>query len=365
MSRKFVKNLCLLLAFVFIFSSSSFAVSAASYSETETTKLSSADEEIERLFDQRAAILAQIFGDQERQAQTQNSRIDELNSIDMQLTRKGVTFLSLDEVYEQFPETKNDKSLALSGMTMIATDGGSQTPRVEIPDSAVNTWASYRTIYTSNGVTYNIQRLVAQPSSASSPLADAKSRTVTFSRNWEAGAVNVFSTLAEAGFGAIVGEIPGASFALTFLDAVESFVTGISTTTEVDVPHIAYSWSLVTTASFMYVRQNSQTDDYQWLSLICTKTATEVGYQLPRFSYTNSNFDEEPVLTPNVIQGKRMIYDTPSYYNSNSLAVAAYNSVSGGPLKNCIGSIDITAPEAKRVEKIYPCYPSFPLHCEF
>ena len=360
MLKKLRKSTCFLVATLLLFSSINSPVYAVS---DEAAYVSSTEEEIERLFDQRATVLAQIFNAQGRmQIQLQNSRLSELNAIDMQLIRNGVTFLSSDEVYAQFPETKNDKALALSGQTLNETNSDALAPLAVAPDSTVNNWASYRSTYTSNGTTYNIQKLVAQPTSPNSPLAETGSKTVTFSTNWQAGTVNVFSTLAKAGVGALVGEIPGANFALTFLDAVESFVTGISTTTEVDVPHIVYSWSLVTTASFMYVRQNSQTDAYQWLSLICTKATTNVGYQLPRFSYTTSNGTS--VLTPEVIQGNKMIYNTPSNYNSNSLAVTAYTSVSGGPLQNCIDSIDITAPEANRIEKIYPCYPAFPSHCE-
>ena len=361
MLKKLTKTLCLFFAIIFAISSSALAVSASSYPENEASSLSSYEQEIESLFDQRAAVLAQIFGEQS--PQLQSSRIDALNAIDMQLARKGVTFLSLDEVHAQFPETKSNKELSLSGQTMGELQEGAQAPRVEVPDSAVNSWASYRSTYTSGGVTYNIQKLIAQPTSSSSPLTDIGTRTITFSRNWQAGATNVLSTLAEAGVGLFVEEIPGASIVLTLYDAVKSFFTGISTTTEVDVPNIAYSWSNVTTASFMYVRQNNQTDDYQWLSLICTKTTTAVGYQLPKFDYKNSNGSW--VLTPQVVQGSRTIYTTPSSYNSNSLAVSAYTSVSGGPLQNCVSYVEISGPESKRVEKIYPCYPAFPLHCEF
>ena len=336
-------------------------MSASAYHENETSNLSSYEQEIENLFDQRAALLAQIFDEQG--VLVQNSRMDSLNAIDMQLARKGVTFLSLDEVYAQFPETKSNKDLSLSGKTIDGLQADALTPMVEVPDSAVNTWASYRSTYTSGGVTYNIQKLVAQPSSTSSPLTDIGSRTITFSKNWQAGVTNVLSTVAEAGVGLLVEEIPGASIVLTFFDAVKSFFTGIATTTEVDVPNIAYSWSNVTTASFMYVRQSTQTDDYQWLSLICTKTVTAVGYQLPQFNYKNSNGSW--VLTPEVVQGSRTIYTTPSNYNSNSLAVSAYTSVSGGPLQNCVSYVQISGPESKRVEKISPCYPAFPLHCEF
>ena len=359
MLKKLRKSACFLVATVLIFSSFSSPVYAASI---EVTDSSSVEDAIEELFDQRATVLAQIFEVQDGQAQTQSTTVNELNAIDIELARNGVTFLSLNEVYEQFPEAKSNKELSLSGMTMSEIQEGMLEPQVDILDSDVNTWASYRSTYTSGGVTYNIQKLIAQPKSTSSPLTDIGLRTITFSTNWEAGVTNVLSTLAEAGIGLYVEEIPGASIVLTLYDAVKSFFTGISTTTEVDVPNIAYSWSNVTTASFMYVRQNSQTDDYQWLSLICTKTTTAAGYQLPQFNYENSS--GAWVLTPEIVQGSRTIYTTPSNYNSNSLAVSAYTSVSGGPVQNCVSYVHISGPESKRVEKIYPCYTSFPLHCE-
>lgn len=160
----------------------------------------------------------------------------------------------------------------------------------------------------------------------------------------------------------MAGDIPGASLVLTLYDAVQSFMTGISTTTEVDVPNITYSWSNVTTASFIYVRLNDQTDDYQWLSLISTKTTTAVGYQIPQFSYKKTNGTW--VLTPQIIQDSRNINSTPSYYNSTDIAVSAHNSGSGSALQNCVSYVQISGPESKSVQTIYPCYPSFPIHCE-
>lgn len=361
MLKKLTKTICLLVSVIMVISSSALAVSASTYSQNDTASVSSYEQEIEDLFDQRASLLAQIFGNQGVQAQ--NARINALNAIDMQLARKGVTFLSLEEVNAQFPETKLSKEQSLSGKAVGELQCDTATPFVETPDSAVNTWASYRSTYTSGGVTYNIQKLVAQPTSTSSPLTDIGSRTITFSKNWQAGVTNVLSTLAGATVGGFVEEIPGASLGLTLFDAVKSFLTGIETTTEVDVPNIAYSWASVTTASFVYVRKSNETDEYQWLSLICTKVVTDAGYQLPKFNYKNSNGSW--VLTPEIVQDSRTIYSTPSNYNSASLAVSVYTSVSGGALQNCVGYVQISGPESKQVEEINPCCPAFPLHCEF
>ena len=70
------------------------------------------------------------------------------------------------------------------------------------------------------------------------------------------------------------------------------------------------------------------------------KTETEVGYN------------------------KRTIYATPSGYDSNSAAVNAYKTVSGGPVHNAVSNIQISGPESKNVQTIWPCYPIFPLQCE-
>ena len=362
MLKRLKKFLSLLTAILLIISASGLNVSAASFFEGELEYISTSDEEIEALFDERAALLAEIFRAQGEQVQIQNTTINALNDIDMQLIRKGVTFLSKNEVSALFPETKTNKELALSGMTMTEIQDDTITPLVDIPDSAINTWASYRSVYTSDGVTYNIQKLVAQPAMGSSPLAEANSRIVTFSKNWKAGVENVLTVLAGNYVGAITSGITEASVVVKLYDLLEAFITGVSQTTEVDIPHIVYSWSLVTTASFMYVRPSTETDDYQWLSLICTKTVTRVHYQSPTFNYINSNGSQ--VLAPDIIDGEKLIRNTPSGYNSDSLAVYAYNTlISAG--QNCVGYIDITAPEAKRVEQITPCCPSFPIHCEY
>ena len=361
MLKKLSKTICLLMTAILVLSSSNYAVAASTSNEDDLAYMISSEEEIQRLFDQRAELLTQIFQD-EQEKRVDTSKIVALNAIDRQLVSKGVTFLTLEEVYEQFPETKGSKELALSGETMSRAQEDSQNPRVVVPTSTVNSWASYRSTYTTGGVTYNIQKLIAQPIDSDSPLTNVGYRTVTYNTNWIAGVTNVLSSLAEAGAGALAGYIPGASLALTLYDAAHSFVTGISTTTEVDVPHIAYSWSNVTTASFIYVRLNNQTDDYQWLSLISTKTTTAVGYQLPQFSYKKTNGTW--VIVPEMIQGTRTIYSTPNYYNSTSIAVSAYNSVPGGALQNCVSYVQISGPESKSVQTIHPCFPSFPIHCE-
>lgn len=304
------------------------------------------DKIIQELLDVRAAALNDLF--------INGVSKESIQAVDAKLTQLGVEFLSEKQVYEQFPETKNDKRLALGGMTQRITNNGS---RVSTPTSQHNTWASYRSTYTTGGITYNVQRLIAQPSTSNSPLTNIGTRTITFSRNWIAGVNNAIYSLGQSA----VGMIPGSTVALTFYDAVKSFISGISTTTEVSVPHIAYSWSNVTTAVFTYVRQNSQGDESQWLSMISTKTHTVVAYNIPTFNYRTINGSWG--LSPQIIQGNRNIYCTPSGYDSISMAVEAYRS-SGSLVRNAVSNIQISGPESQSIQTIWPCYPNFPAQCE-
>ena len=198
---------------------------------------------------------------------------------------------------------------------------------------------------------------MAQPKSDSSPLRDTGSRIVSHSKSWTAGAGKVITSLAESG----VGAIPGASTYLTFYNAAKAYISGMSTTTEVKAPKIAYTWSSTTTAVFTFVRKSSQTDDYQWLSLISTKNKTVVGYDIPSFTYKSGS---TWLMEPDVVQGKHTIESVPSGYDDNSVALAAYTSVSGGPVHRAVSYVKISGPESNTVQKISPCYPNFPVHCE-
>lgn len=292
------------------------------------------------LVDQRASLLLDS---------TTNAA--KISAIDSQLERLGVDFLTNTQVDDQFPKAKSDYALAMSGNTKNRS-------RVATPSSNKNSWMSYRSTVTYNGKSYNVQRLIAQPKSTSSPLATSASRIVSFKNNWKAGASNLFQSVAQSSIGAI----PGASLAVSVYDAVKSAVSGISTTTTVTIPNVTYSWSSTETVVFTYIRLTSQTDDYQWLSLVSTKTVTEVGWQIPKFNYVNSS--GKVTLTPNVIQGKRTITCTPSGYDNNNIALNQYVNGFSGPTFRAVSSITISGPESKAVQTIYPVYPQFPLHCE-
>jgi hypothetical protein len=303
------------------------------------------DSQIQSLLDDRAKLLIHTNVDQ-----------NVLDKIDTKLHKLGVQFLSTDEVNKQFPQSKAIKALETVPTT---TSGAAIQPYYVTPTSPVNQYLSYRSNFYANGNTYNIQRLIVQPYSTSSPLYKQGSRTITFDTNWQAGVANALTAVGTAVAGSLYETV--ANVALTLYSVVSGFVSGITRTTEVDVPNITYTWSSNETVVFTYVRLESQTDDYQWLSEISTKTLTAVGWQIPTFSYKLGSLW---LLTPQIISGSQNISITPSGYDNITNAVAQYNSGLSGPRLAEVSSIQISGPESKTVQYISPVCPNFPLQCE-
>lgn len=303
------------------------------------------------------ATIMKLFDERQKLFFDDPVNITKLNEIDIRLTALGVDFLSLEEVDNQFPEAKAQRENAINGDTVSGSSN--IAPYVIKPDSNVNTWASYR--YSNqyyNGKYYNVQKLIAQPISESSGLWEEGQRTVNFSVNWKAGVTNLITSLAWTAAGSI------ASVPVSVYDALSSVWTGLKTTSDIDPSDVTYRWETQTTASFAYVRLESETDDYQWLSHISTKCVTEVAYIVDVDSW-RQNGTGTWVVYPDLEAGTRYLYHTPAYYNSTTQALWAYNNVTGGmAYHDAVSDITISGPESKTVQTIYPCYPQFPLHCE-
>lgn len=354
--NKFFRTIGIILTFSIMLSTFAFAANSTT-DNTLCTVPESNEEAIDKLLDERASILSKIF--LEQNSTQSNELLFELNNKDLELTRLGVQFLSDAQIQNMFPESKTNKALSLSGLTSTQSETDSIAPRVSVPESSYNTWTLRTSTLTVDGVSYNVQKLIAQPASSSSPLTNVGTRTINYDTNWKAGAVNVLKSVATSLVGGAAGTVPGANVAVSFLDAVAAYVTGISSTTEVDVPHIAYTWSNVTTASFTYVRLSSQSDYYQWLSLICTKANAEVRYTIPSFCKANGT-----IIYPKTISDTRDIHAMNTDYNSSDLAVSIYKSNASAPYQSCIDKIKLTAPGSKSIQTVSICYPSMPIHCE-
>jgi hypothetical protein len=295
------------------------------------------DTEIGELMDERLDILSQDSVD--------NSK---LNEIDLQLEKLGIEFLTLNEVQKRFPETKS--------FNYSASDSDASV-NVNPPSSAYNTWMLQRVSnWYYNGQYYNIQKLVAQPTSENSKLWTEGGRAVNYSIDWKAGVTNFIQSVAST----LAGESVYAP-AITVYDALSSVWSGLSPVSEIKPSKVTYTYETQTTAAFQYVRLEKESDSYQRLSHISTKCKTSLGYLVDVDSW-RQNSSGTWIPDPDIRSGSRTIYNTPNLYNDSGKAVYSYSVVRA--LNDSVSSITISGPESKTVQNIYPLYPSFPLDCE-
>lgn len=303
------KKICVLMTFLLLF---------MSMSTTAFAKSNPDNTEIDALLEQRAQLICY-------------EEYDKLPNIDQQLARLGVEKLTAEEVQERFI-------------------GDEVTPYVSAPISNNVTWFSSRQDYRYNGVTYEIQTLIAQPNEQNSSLKQSGSRAISSTYKWKAGGMNLLSAVSLAAIGAI----EHANLVVTVYNAVKDLISGISPTTEISSTEIIYTYAHTTTANFKYVKIKGQSDDSQKLTFISTKGTTAIGYQFPKFDYVGSS------VSPNVIQGNRILTSIPYAYGSDYSAIQAYNDVYAAT-RSYVNRVEITGIESKRVSDIAPICPQFPL----
>lgn len=344
--RKIIRMLSAVLLVLFIFPSNVLASTLITSEEQLNALASQHEASMQALLDERAMLLSTLFNTKSAEAQKRIS--SEIEKVDKLLEDCGAVFLTDSEALE-----------------MIAEKEGTATGnavREDIPTSSNNTWISTRSSYTYQGVKHNIQTLTAQPKTSSSALSTNSYVTLQYTNRWRAGAQNMLATIAEGVAGSVVSQIPGGSIALLFVDAFGSFNSAFTDNALVDVDAIQYTWAATVTASFKYVRLDTQDDSAQWLSLISTKAAIAVGYQTSGFTFIPEGQTQS--IVPTVTQGSRTINAQPTNYNSNNLAVKKYYTYGGGGWQECVRSVKITGPESKLVKTIQLCCPFLPSQCE-
>lgn len=287
---------------------------------------------------------------------SQNSvNIEQLNEVDIKLIDLGVDFLTKEEVKEKFPDAYEAKEVD----TKRVSDQNTAIARVSPPDSYMNTWMSYRESgWYYNGNRYNIQKLIATPISTSSSLWKSGNILVNYGTQWQAGATNFLSSIASTLF----NDAPIYAYGISIYQAFQSVWSGLQPISEISKPEILYSYNCKATASFAYVRLESEADDLQKLSHISTKCWTNVSYVLKGGTWrrdSSGNWE----LCPTQPSGNYDIYNNPYSYNSTAEAVYAFTL---NALHNkSISNITISGPESKTIVSIYPICPQFPLHCEY
>lgn len=303
------------------------------------------EKEIDKLLESRQLLL---FKDE--------VNIEELNDVDIALKKIGGEFLSLSDVEKKYPEERSDKVKALEGIK-IDDSNIISTMSITPPTSSVNVWYHYDyTNYYYAGNYYDVEKLIALPTSENSPLWDEGERQMNLNYNWKAGTTNIIKTLASASVGTI------APRTVLVYDALSSGWDGLKKTSDIDPSDATYRWETQTTAVFFYVKPHGYSDNYLYLSEVSTKSITAMAYIVDVDNWSELG-DGVMVPFPALATGNSMIYSTPNTYASLVTACSSYvnNNMTH---HTCVTSIKFEDPELHTVNVVYPIYPQFPLHCE-
>lgn len=303
--------------------------------------------------DERDLTITELLEERQRIIWDETVDIARLNAVDLELYHLGVNFLTEEEVLSKYPEAK----ASIDGKTENLDGREAASRAMDVPISSVNSWISYaRPNYFYNGTYYNIDRLVVQPVSEDSLLWVEDAASVKYEADWVAGGTTFLKKVVSAGAAYI------APITSTVYDVLSSTIAAILPATSIDPDSVLYRWENSTTASFSYVRLQSEAEYMREYALVATSCYTSVAYIVDVDAWSLSG----PV--PSQIAGTEEFYSTPSGFSGYNRACYAYDSIRNGstlgPISDRIYCIAFTGPETKNIVNIYPAYPEFPLGVE-
>lgn len=290
----------------------------------------SRNRQIEELFDLKAKLLS-----------NDNVDTNRLNDIDKQLEQLGVEKLTQSEVQKRFPSAK----IALVKSNEYPVD--TVIPQVVAPSKDNVSWSTYRVLGLYNGKYYEVQKLIAQPNTRPSCLKFTGARIITKNLNGAAGVINVVKLIA--------GEIPIYGRWISFFDAVSGTVSAISRqTTIVGNIQVTHTWSMVTTISYQYVKEEGKPDSTQNLTFVSSRLTGESGWEIPGFAYNNGT------VYPNLIQGRESYQVIPANYDNTDLAIRGFVNTGAINTSAVVGYVNLIGLNESDITTIYPTVPIFP-----
>jgi len=321
-----------ILCFTVIFSLSSAATFAQAIDinqyESERTK------KIQLLFDERDGIISSYeIGSEKKLLKNQK-----------ELEKLGVEFLLPQQVQIQFGD---DSAVA----KLLATD--LITPYVSAPNKNNIVWTTYRQNHVANGITHEVQHLIARSNTLNSSLKDTVTASLTYNNTYVAATTNLLTLIAKEGTTTIS---PITNAAITIYDAIKSFIASFNKTTVVKNVEISYKTDYYTEINFMYVKLKSQSDDDQKLAFVSNSVRGDTRYDISQFEYGP---DGATTGTADPITGKREWKYQGRGFLSNAQAVLSYRD-SSQPKIGLVGSVEIMGMDNKRIHRIAPAYYTVP-----
>lgn len=208
---------------------------------------------------------------------------------------------------------------------------------IELLSENVN-WTSEITVYSHEGVDYEIVTLNAAAKNDYSYLLESGNKFINSTDNWGSRFMNSLGNFISDLFQGLRNSVVKTSIAM------------LKEPSELDAAYegeIAYSYAHVNETSFKYVKELGQENSEHKLAYVSSKGTTSIGFQIPEIV----SIDGEDI--PRIHQGHRQIESIPEGYNSDEEAVEAYNSWRGRKSVH-VHSVLLTGSESKLTSFIYP-----------
>ena len=220
--------------------------------------------------------------------------------------------------------------------------------------SANAKWSTYRTTRTVNGISYEVQNLIAEPKNGNSNLSIRQSGTATGISAKQAGSAYILQLIASEALSAGASIIPGGSTALRLYDILKG-APGVNTSTSMSTNDINYVFSGEITACFAYVKKVGQSDNSQQLTYVSSMIVMGVTTTTLASWMQNGVYTTRPITnTQNNLTIK------PQGYQSIAGAITAYYDVYA-PKKSCVSRITFGSSSVSPLN-YYPLVPEFPAY---
>lgn len=287
---------------------------------------------IDQLFDERLRLISE------------NKNTD---SVERKLETYGVERISEKQVKKRYKAaynsiTGNKKNYPLAKISR---------PNNGDVDWFLHTYKNYK--YKKKKKRYNVQVLRAQPNGNPSRLAQKGDLKYKKKGSWKAGGTSFLKAFVDY----TVGKSRVLGISKSIYDVASDTISGLKTTTVIKDADVLYSWTLTTTAAFIYVKPKGKNDSFQQLSYISTKCKTSVGWTCGVFITKNGR------TYPDNIVGKVYFNSIPKGYNSKKNAVTRYRKMDA-KYTAYVQKINIKGIGGKKITDIYPVLPAFPSQVE-
>lgn len=221
----------------------------------------------------------------------------------------------IDNKLEELNVTKFDPYSEDNSINV--SDFGLLSNWLPLPSSGLQTWFQHQRTIVFRGITYNVQTFYAQPSSSNTNSALYKNGagTQTSYPSQPSGHINALKILASTILDQVIDEF---AFVVSAFQIALGYANAPTYSTVVSNIVATYTWSSVTTASFIFVKPHGSPQNQWNQKLSSTKSNITIGTMIPTMMFSDGE------VVSGIIQHSTTQYYQGRNYDNAYLAMENY-----------------------------------------